>query len=108
MGSAQCAASLGCKCAAGSSCQCIAGAAAAAAPNQIAQIAREINVAGTVQDNRKALEGHLSQLVVVVRETQVDAACVDVYLAADQRARHRRALYVPACTQLCSALLAMR
>lgn len=40
---------------------------------------------------------HLGELVVVVWEAQVDAAGVDVDLAADQLVGHCRALDVPAC-----------
>jgi len=43
------------------------------------------------------LPEHLRNLVLVVREAQVDAAGVDVDGGADELARHRRALDVPPC-----------
>src|SRR6185295_10973051 len=47
---------------------------------------------------REALAGRLGlrALVLVVREDQVEAAAVDVEILAELRARHRRALDVPA------------
>ena len=40
----------------------------------------------------------LSQLVVMVREAQVLAPCVDVDAVPQHMVRHGRALYVPPCT----------
>jgi hypothetical protein len=41
----------------------------------------------------------LCQLILVVRECQVNAPCVYVYARVKQAAGHRRALNMPSCTQ---------